>query len=227
MYTYLLINILVIIVPLVFSFDRKVNFYKSWPALFPAMALTGALFIAWDAIFTHFGVWGFNDAYLIGVQLAGLPLEEWLFFITVPYASVFSYRVLNEYLPLKPHPVMQRFISYGLLLMMIGAALVFYDRIYTVLTFSLTATFVLIAEWFLKSSNLIKIYRVYLIILVPFLIVNGILTGTGLDEPVVWYNNAENMTFRLFTIPPEDIFYGFLLIGLNIILMERFQKKMS
>ncbi len=122
---------------------------------------------------------------------------------------------------------MQRFISYGLLLMMIGAALVFYDRIYTVLTFSLTATFVLIAEWFLKSSNLIKIYRVYLIILVPFLIVNGILTGTGLDEPVVWYNNAENMTFRLFTIPPEDIFYGFLLIGLNIILMERFQKKMS
>jgi lycopene cyclase domain-containing protein len=64
----------------------------------------------------------------------------------------------------------------------------------------------------------------YLVILLPFFIVNGILTGTGLEEPVVWYNDNENMGVRLFTIPVEDTIYGFLLIGLNITLYEFFKR---
>jgi hypothetical protein len=46
--------------------------------------------------------------------------------------------------------------------------------------------------------------------------VNGIHNGTGLDEPVVRYNNLENLNIRLFTIPVEDVFYGFELILLNL-----------
>jgi lycopene cyclase domain-containing protein len=57
-----------------------------------------------------------------------------------------------------------------------------------------------------------KFYFSYLVLLIPFTIVNGILTGTGLEEPVVWYNDLENMGFRILTIPFEDVFYGMLLI---------------
>jgi lycopene cyclase domain-containing protein len=60
------------------------------------------------------------------------------------------------------------------------------------------------------------------VVLIPFFIVNGLLTGTGLEEPVVWYNNQENVGIRLLTIPIEDTIYGFLLIGLNITLYETF-----
>jgi lycopene cyclase domain-containing protein len=63
-----------------------------------------------------------------------------------------------------------------------------------------------------------------LIILVPFFIVNGILTGSFIAEPVVWYNNLENLGIRLFTIPIEDIGYAFNMLFLVVFLNEKFKK---
>ena len=65
-------------------------------------------------------------------------------------------------------------------------------------------------------------YLMYVIILIPFFIVNGILTGTGIEGEVVWYNDQENLGVRMLTIPVEDTFYGFALLLLNAFLMEVF-----
>ena len=45
-----------------------------------------------------------------------------------------------------------------------------------------------------------------------FSIVNGLLTGTLIKNQVVWYNNNENLSIRLGTIPVEDIFYALLML---------------
>ncbi len=222
MSTYLAINILVIIIPLLFSFDKKVAFHKIWPYFIPALIIAGGLFIVWDVFFTRWGVWGFNDAHLVGLTIINLPLEEWLFFVTVPYAVVFTYRVLNVWLPMKEHFEMQRTVSNALLIIFTTVAILYYDRLYTVVTFSLAALFVLITEWFIRASYLLHFYRTYLVALLPFFIVNGVLTGFGLEEPVVWYNDSMNSTLRIVTIPVEDMVYGFVLIGLNIALLEWF-----
>lgn len=95
MYTYLLINIFSILIPLLFSFEKRLSFYKLWKALFPAVLITGSFFIVWDHYMTLWNVWQFNPAYVLGINVWGLPIEEWLFFLTIPYSCLFIYESLN------------------------------------------------------------------------------------------------------------------------------------
>ena len=87
------------------------------------------------------------------------------------------------------------------------------------------ALFIAICKWVLNVSWLSNFYRTYTVLLIPFFVVNGVLSGTGLDQPIVWYNDLENMGIRILTIPIEDIFYGMLLIMLNVFFFEHFSKK--
>ena len=61
----------------------------------------------------------------------------------------------------------------------------------------------------------------YMIVLIPFLIVNGLLTAL----PVVEYNNTENLGIRIFTIPVEDTMYGMLNMLGVVTIMEQMKNK--
>lgn len=225
-YIYLLLNIFTISVPLVFSFHKKLNFYKTWIAFWPAAIITAAVFIIWDIYFTQMGVWGFNPDYLIGLDIVNLPLEEWLFFICIPYAIVFTYTSLKVLLKKDPLLAVANKISIALAILLIVVAVLNTDRIYTFITFLSTALFLFIHTLYLKPNYMGKYYLSYLItFLGPFLLVNGILTGSFIQDQVVWYNNSENLSFRIFTIPIEDFIYGFLLYLMNVTLYEYFMKK--
>ena len=57
-----------------------------------------------------------------------------------------------------------------------------------------------------------------------FLPVNGILTGTGLDSPIVNYNPNEFLGIRILTIPIEDAVYGYTQFLLVLYFFKEFQK---
>jgi lycopene cyclase domain-containing protein len=98
-------------------------------------------------------------------------------------------------------------------------------RDYTAYSF-ISLGILLVAVTFLWNTfGLVRLLSIYPVLLIPFFIVNGILTGTGPDAPVVWYNNDENLGIRLLTIPVEDIFYGFELLLLNVLLYEYLQTR--
>jgi lycopene cyclase domain-containing protein len=59
------------------------------------------------------------------------------------------------------------------------------------------------------------------IVTLLMIVVNGYLTW----RPIVIYNEAKMIGIRLFTIPLEDFFFGFSLIGLNLIIWEYFNRK--
>ncbi len=225
MYTYLLINLLSISIPFIASFDKRLKFYKEWKYFFPAMLITLAMFIAWDIYYTHIGVWGFNERYLTGINIVNLPLEEWLFFITIPYACVFTYKSLNFLVKKDYFKNSAKTISWILVVLFLVVGILHIERIYTSVTFIATAGFILLHLFVLKSQYLGRFYFAYMIILIPFLIVNGLLTGSMIEEEVVWYDDTQNLGIRLFSIPIEDSVYGLLLIMMNVTFLEIFRKK--
>ena len=86
-----------------------------------------------------------------------------------------------------------------------------------VVLFSFSICSGIILEGFDAVSFLVS----YAICLIPFLIVNGFLTAI----PVVQYNDAENLGIRIYTIPFEDVFYGMLLILMNIVFYEKIKSR--
>ena len=220
---YLALNAFTISIPLIRSFDSRVRFYTRFKALFLSIAIVGTFFVAWDVLFTMNGIWGFNPKYLSGLSLFQLPLGEWLFFITVPYACVFIYDVLNYFWPKSSYfEKHERNISVTLVFFSFAMVAARFDKLYTVTTFTFLGLFLAYIHYQVKPEWLPKFYRAYLVGLIGFFIVNGVLTGTGIDEQVVWYNENHFTTVRMGTIPIEDLFYGLLLILGNISLYEYF-----
>lgn len=213
---YLLLNIGTIGSTLALSFDKKVAFFRQWRALFPAIAIVGAFFIVWDVFFTQIGVWSFNESYTLGRGLLGLPIEEWMFFITVPYACVFIYACLKVYIKTDILKTAGTPISYGILAISLIVGIVHIDKWYTSATFLILAILMAVNIWIIKPSYIGRFFVSYMISLIPFLIVNGILTAL----PVVIYNDMENLSIRLGTIPVEDTAYGLILQLANVNIFE-------
>ena len=225
MFLYLLLNLGSFSVPFIYSFEKKMRFIKHWKAVFSSLLIVATVFLIWDAIFTAYGIWGFNPDYHLNILFLGMPIEEWMFFFCIPYASIFIHYSLKHF---KPELVLSKkktqIITLFLIAILVPIVFVNTDKWYTFVNFSFVI-FVLILGYFYGIKYLKRFYISFLIILIPFFIVNGILTGTGLEEPVVWYNNAENLGIRLLTIPIEDIGYAFTMIFGNVLLIEKFKKK--
>ena len=222
-YTYFLILAASLVGPLALSFDKKVAFHKKWYYVFRAMLLPALFYIIWDIIFTRLNIWHFNPAYITGYKIINLPVEEVLFFFVVPYCCLFIYECVCCYLP-KLHINSADLILKLLAAILLIAGLIFINKSYTSCTFIFTSVFIgslFIENKLIKSFNSTRFVITYIIILIPFLIVNGFLTSI----PVVIYDNTQNLAIRIYTIPIEDIFYGMLLTLLNILIYDRLKTK--
>jgi len=256
---YLVVNLVVIGIPMALSWHPDSRFVDQWRSFWPACLSVMAFFVIWDVIFTANGIWGFEEAYLIGLSLAGLPIEEWLFFVTVPYACVFTYYVLgvkggthgvHGTVPKSgetsarsgPADVSSdsqtaRWVSGGITLLCLMLAVMFWGAWYTTTTALFCSIFGIVL-WIKRPVWQGLFLKTFLILMIPFLLTNGVLTGLtfwiypilntdpgSVVDQIVWYDNAHNMGIRLFSIPLDDFFYGFLLIGMNVFLFEALRSK--
>lgn len=218
---YLAINLGSIAVPLAFSFEKRARFYKSWPSLFPALLITALVFIVWDVWFTSIGIWRFNPEYISGIYLLNLPVEEWMFFLFIPYSCVFIHESLKQLLPGSPMKNYGKPIAILLGICSIAIGLINLQHMYTAVTFLAIGTFLLFTVRFSSPQFMGRFFLTYLVSLIPFTVVNGILTGM----PVLIYNANENIGIRIGTIPLEDFFYSMLMLLMNITIFEYLQTK--
>ena len=221
---YLWIDLLSISVPLLASFHPRIALYRYWHLLFPAIVISMVPYIAWDVYFTVQGFWGFNPDYLSGHYLFSLPLEEWLFFICIPYACVFTHYAILELNPgYRLNALTSKWISMLLMLVFVIVLLVNWQKWYTRMDM-IFALFILALVYWKRKELLQSYYLTFLVMLIPFFIVNGILTGTGIQDNIVWYDDGQNLGKRMGTIPVEDSVYAFSLVLLNLFLFEEFKR---
>jgi lycopene cyclase domain-containing protein len=206
---YLVINLIIIAGPLLFSFWRPVLYYRRWPALLFAVATAGTVYIAWDSWVTAKGHWGFNPDYLLGIEFLSLPIEEYMFFIVAPFSCIFIYEVLRA----KSRERTVRFpkgAALGISVMFFAGSAVFSGQGYTMLVLGSCGLFFLAAAFLGRRQLASSHYWLYLLIsFLPFLIFNHLLTVA----PIVTYNPEAIWGVRIISIPLEDFFYNFSMLS--------------
>jgi lycopene cyclase domain-containing protein len=218
------VMIFTIIGPLALSFDKKVHFYTRFISLFKAILPIAFVFILWDIYFTKNQIWGFTKEYISTIKIINLPLEEVLFFILVPYACLFIYEVVQAYFPnfnfKRVVPIFNfTFIGLGVILLLFG-----FGNWYTTSAVFIGILFVIYFGIIQKTTWYRWFVIAYLVALIPFIIVNGVLTGAITPNPIVWYNENHIVGWRIITIPVEDLFYNLSLLLPITALYERFKK---
>ena len=224
-YTYLLINFFTIIICFIYSFDRRIQFNRQFLPFIKASVLVSIPFILWDVWFTKIGVWWFNDTYLIGLRLFGLPIEEWLFFICIPFSCVFTYFCLTKFFNLSWLNGFNNIIAFITIIFCVVIGLLNLEKTYTCVTAMLTAVTMIYLHLIARAKWIGQASFIFFILMFGFFPVNGVLTGTGLENPIVNYNPKEFLNIRMGTIPIEDAVYGYTQFLWNIFFFNKFKRK--
>lgn len=217
---YLWILVGIAAVPLVLSFDKKVHYVSRWPAMFAAAGIVGVAYIGWDILKTEADVWGFVERYAGSFKILGLPLPEILFFLVVPFSCIFIYEVVRAYFRERIVPI-PRWIWFAAAAVAAVLAVIFRTQVYTLtVLISVAVFFALTAVIRPELLGSRHFWLAVALTYVPFLIFNGLLTAI----PIVVYNDAENWGVRVYTIPLEDFFYSFSLLGFNFLVFRLFRR---
>lgn len=219
-YTYLLINLFTISFPLLASFEGRIGYARKWKYFLPANLLVAFFFIIWDQLFTRAGIWGFNKDYTIGLYVGELPVEEILFFITVPFSCTFIYETVLLFSKGNGGNKLNRlWLATGVVVL----ALSFFvtQLWYTFSVLLLLGVLLVVTYKLLSVAFKQRFITAFAFCMIPMIVVDGLLTGL----PVVVYNNSENTGIRLGPIPVEDFVYAAILLLLNMAIYEWLKQK--
>ncbi len=224
-FLYLCIHGFMLLPIFALSFDKRVCYYQSWKYLLPAILIVGLLFIVWDFIYTAYGVWGFSHDYTLSYRIWLLPIEEWMFFFSAPFACMFIYACLRYYFPSDLFKSADQAITLGLAGILFIVGLLTWGKLYTSFTCLGTAILLVAHYWAIPNTYRTFFYKSQLLSFIPFTLINGVLTGSITATPVVQYNPLEMLDIRFITIPVEDFVYCFMLLLSVVTVFEYFREK--
>ncbi|GGK02829.1 lycopene cyclase [Pilimelia anulata] len=93
--SYLAVLAACVLVTLPLEFALGARVLRRPRRLAATLALTAIPFVVWDLVAVARGHWWFAPGRTVGLRLAGLPVEEWLFFLVVPLCALLTYEVLG------------------------------------------------------------------------------------------------------------------------------------
>jgi lycopene cyclase domain-containing protein len=208
-FSYFLHHVLTVVPVALLSFEHRIHYVSRWKKVIVAAAVPALLYLMWDVLFTDAGVWAFDHEKTMGLAFLGLPWEEWASLFVIPFACVFIYENLLYYLRHDPWAGRDRWISFAIGFGSLIMALYNNDKLYTFLAFFSASAITLWDLYFYPERSRTRFYMTFAISLVPMIIFNGWLTGMFSSSPLVSYDPESFMGWRVFTMPLEDIFFGY------------------
>ena len=218
---YLIFNIAIVTGPVLFSFDRHVRFVRQWLRVLLCTFIVSIPFLFWD-ILANGRHWSFNSRFIMPLRILGLPLEEGLFFLTVPFACLFIWEIIL--VKVKPsQKIRSRFLPFLHLPFMISGALFLYiGKEYTGLALCMLGIAIFSDLQFKTGLIQYPMFYGYLLIVTGLILVfNGYLTA----RPIVLYGIQYQLDIHIWTIPVEDFIYGLSLILMNTVLYQKLRKR--
>lgn len=206
---YLILDLVILIGPLLASFEKQIRFIRYFIPAMLSILLVGSVYIAWDIWATDRGHWSFNPEYVGDFRFLGLPAEEMLFFWVVPYAGLFIWHVIGFYREGREDQITFSSMRNGIMISAMGLILGLgkgYE--YTGLAFLSAGLFLIADQGFkINLTQSVRFWHTQVLIIGATLLFNGFLTA----RPVVLYGESFQLGLRIFTIPVEDFVYGFSL----------------
>ncbi len=223
MQTYLWINILLISIPLAFSFSKKLAFYKVFIYLLPAILIPAALFLTLDYFFMVWKITGFNAGFVTGIYWFSLPFEEVLFFITMPCFSIFIYTCIKIFSEKDKLRAAQKLLTAFFLLISLLLFFAYPKHLFTAIISLLTSFLLICHSWISRTKSLSIFYLVFFTCLAPYIIIKFILISMS----VIWYDPMGITGIKIFLVPVEEILYFLSLFLMNIGIFEYAKKTFS
>jgi lycopene cyclase domain-containing protein len=217
---YLLFNLFIF-----FSSTLGASLYRNthWPRLKPAacsIAVFAGIFLFWDVLVTNFW-WSFNQKYILGLMLGSLPIEEVLFFFSVPWSCLILWVNIKKRVVGKvSFPLEQFCLSTA---MVVGGASLLAQWWYTLAVSVAGVLLLLFSLWNKQWLRQRSVLAFSAMCVGLTLIFNGYLTA----RPVVLYNSEVKSNINLYTIPLEDVIYGLILVLATSMLYDFFESKRS
>lgn len=95
-YAAALVACLAVTVPLVPAF--RLRRVRRIGLVLLAIGCAAMPFVTWDVLATRAGQWHFDAGQVLDARLLGLPLEEWAFFLVIPFAAIACYEAVGALL---------------------------------------------------------------------------------------------------------------------------------
>jgi lycopene cyclase domain-containing protein len=200
-YTFLFIDVLVFLVPMLLMLDKRFESKKTFNQLLPALVLMAVLFTVWDMVFSHLLIRTFNPSHVIGFYFLGIPFEEYLLFLLSPFAVTVMYEYMSNIVPEKMRQQNGNSFAMILAVIFLFLAMAFRQFPYTFYTCLFSSLLLQFNVYFLKSEFLGRYFFVFAVALVPAMLIHAVLTS----HPVIQYSNAGISGIKIGTIPFEDI----------------------
>jgi len=212
---FLIINLILLGISLLFSFNEKANFYSKSKYLLTSLSITIVFFSILDLFFTAFGIWKYDLNKSIGFAIFQVPIGAFLLYGVLCFCFLVCFEYINSHTKKGISKKATDFITIILFLIYFIVGLVSLGNMYT----SLIAIFlaVLFFQFLLFPPRwLPNFYKTFAIIILPLLISQLYIMSLKL----ITYNITEKSQVDIINIPIEN---GSLLLLIGIVSVFTYQ----